>query len=76
MVLENAIKESLLILKMKLSINIAKESIPLCRFNNDCQYEIWLLNIFKIPSMPNEKPSISVEIFSISLENLGFRLKY
>ena len=76
MVLENAVNESLLILKMKLSINIAKEPILLYRFNNDCQYEIWLSHIFKMPSMSNEKPSISIKIPSISTENFGFRLKY
>ena len=33
-------------------------------------------HIFKIPSILNEKLSISIEIPSISIENLGFRSKY
>ena len=65
----NAVNESLLILKMKLSINIAKESIVLIMTVN-------MKHIFKMPSMSNEKPSISIKIPSISIENLGFRLKY
>ena len=33
-------------------------------------------HIFEIISISNEKPSISIEIPSILLENLGFRSKY
>ena len=31
-----------------------------------------LSHIFEIPGISNEKPSISIEISSISIENLGF----
>ena len=39
-------------------------------------YGIGLSQIFKLPSISNEKPSISIEISSILFENLRFRSKY
>ena len=39
-------------------------------------YWIGLSHIFEIPSISNEKHSISFEIPSISIENLAFRSKY
>ena len=37
---------------------------------------IRLSHISEIPSISNEKPSMSMEIPSILIENLGFRSKY
>ena len=37
---------------------------------------IQLSHIFEIPSISNEKPSISIKIPSILIENLEFQLKY
>ena len=39
-------------------------------------YRIELSHIFEIPSISNEKPSILIEISSISIEHLLFRSKY
>ena len=39
-------------------------------------YGTQLSHIFEIPSISNKKPSISIEIRSISIKNLGFRSKY
>ena len=39
-------------------------------------YGIRLSHNFEIPGILNEKPSISMEIPSILIENLGFRSKY
>ena len=39
-------------------------------------YGIRLSHIFEIPSISNEKPSISIEIAIISIKNLRFRSKY
>ena len=39
-------------------------------------YGIRLSHIFEIPSTSNKKRSISIEIPSISIKNLGFRSKY
>ena len=39
-------------------------------------YRIQLSHIFEIPSISNEKPSISIKIPSILIENLEFQLKY
>ena len=40
------------------------------------EYGIRLSHIFKIPSISNEKPGISIKIPSISIKNLGFQSKY
>ena len=40
------------------------------------KYGIRLSHIFEITTISNEKPSISIEIPSISIKNLGFRSKY
>ena len=39
-------------------------------------YGIRLSHIFEIPSISNEKPSISIKVPSILIENFGFRSKY
>ena len=39
-------------------------------------YGIRLSHIFEIPSISNEKPSISIKIPSVLIKNLGFRSKY
>ena len=45
--------------------------------NIHCQkYGIRLSHIFEIPSISNEKPSISIIIPNILIENLGIRSKY
>ena len=45
-------------------------------FQRDNYYGRQLSHIFDIPSISNEKPSISIEIPIISIKNLEFRSKY
>ena len=45
-------------------------------FLGPLSYGIILSHIFKMRSISNEKPSISIKIISVSIENFGFRWKY